>query len=131
MAFPSTCQETHRCALALIRVSVLRKQGRQVREEMESWSRGVPPVLKNNDNDNRNLHPMHCNALGANNRRTQDLCPPGSGDELQDAGRMKMTAFAQEAHPCCSRTHVFFLTVNAECGANTAGKGREETSAGH
>lgn len=69
MAFPSTCQETHRCALALIRVSVLRKQGRQVREEMESWSRGVPPVLKNNDNDNRNLHPMHCNALGVNNRR--------------------------------------------------------------
>lgn len=98
---------------------------------MESWSRGVPPVLKNNDNDNRNLHPMHCNALGVNNRRTQDLYPPGSGDELQDAGRMKMTAFAQGAHPCCSRTHVFFLTVNAECGANTAGKGREETSAGH
>lgn len=126
MAFPSTCQETHRCALALISVSVLRKQGRQVREKMESWYRGVPPVLKNN-NDNKNLH---CNALGVNNRRTQDLCPPDSVDELQDAGRMKMTAFAQGAHPCCSHVHTCVF-VNAECGANTAGKRREETSAGH
>lgn len=87
---------------------------------MESWCRlrGVPTVLRTNNYSKllkKKLHPRHSDVLGVDNR--QFAGPASCSSSLQDGGRMKMTAFAQGAHPCCSRTHVFFLILNAECGA--------------